>query len=112
MLPVLDQETMAMWKIHFRRIAEKIGKKYFFLCLLSENVTIDISNSLLLTNVFGLTFGILGKSKGGNVFVIDMKSKQIFGEIPSRPSHIQKFSENMKTILSYAVAQAIMENTE
>lgn len=101
-LPVLDDTTANIWKENFEVLNKNskslIWGQCFLLCLLVEDVSTEVSESLSADN-FGL-FGMFRlKGGGGNVLVGDMKNGEVYGNVPSLPYDVHKFSQNAKEII-------------
>jgi len=105
-LPMLDEKVVDIWKANFESISRKskspILGKCFLLCLLAEDVSTEVSNSLSADS-FGL-FGVVRmKAGGGNMLVADAMSKQVYGNIPTLPYDVHKFSKSAKAILAKGI---------
>ncbi len=106
-LPMLDQTTANVWKDNFEHIGKKskslLWGKCFLLCLLAEDVSTQVSESLPADN-FGL-FGVVRlKGGGGNVLVADVKNRKVYGKVPLLPYDAHKFSKSAKEIMLQALA--------
>lgn len=101
-LPVLDQPTANAWRDNFERMSKKsksvfVGK-CFVLCLVAEEVSTQVSESLAADG-FGL-FGVVRlKGGGGTVFVADGSTRQVYGKVPALPYDVHKFSKGARDIL-------------
>ncbi|MCP4728830.1 MAG: hypothetical protein GY872_02030 [Roseibacillus sp.] len=105
-LPLLDGTTVNMWKVNFESISNRskslILGRCFLLCLLAEDVSPQVSETLSADS-FGL-FGIFRlKGGGGNVLVGNVKNGGVYGEVPSLPYDLHKFSKSAKEIILQTV---------
>jgi hypothetical protein len=101
-LPVLDKTTANIWKENFEIFSKKskslIWGRCFLLCLLVEDVSTEVSESLSADS-FGL-FGMFRlKGGGGNVLVGNVKNGEVYGNVPSIPYDVHKFSKSAKEII-------------
>lgn len=101
-LPLLDETTVNAWRGNFERISNQskslIWGRCFLLCLLAEDVSTQVSQTLSADS-FGL-FGMFRlKGGGGNMLIGNAKNGGVYGNVPSLPYDMHKFSKSAKEII-------------
>lgn len=104
-LPVLDEATAAHWAGQFQSMSRKsqswIWGSCLLMCLLAEDVAPGVFEELPKGSLGRL---LRLKGGGGNLFVADMRSREVHGTVPFLPYDSHKFSKSLKQILVRTVA--------
>ena len=101
-IDVLDDEQIHHWSAILERISAKSKSwwwgRCFLLCVVADSVEVDPKYFTGAHDSFGL-FGVYRlQGGGGNVFVVDMASRTIYGSVPSLPYDVHKFSRDLRGV--------------
>ena len=97
-----DEKSVPETKEMFSTISTKskgwIWGKCFLLCVIARNVDPGVTKGIKRDS-----FGLLGilriKGGGGNIFLVDLENKKIYGKIPTLPYDVHKYSNDLKEVL-------------
>lgn len=98
----LDKQNVKEFENILSDISEEskswIWGRCFLFCIIA-----DIIDPRVVSNLERDSFGLFGvfrlKGGGGNIFLLDLESKKIYGEIPTIPYDVHKHSKDFKEIL-------------
>lgn len=98
----VDQYTIKECENIFSDISEEskswIWGRCFLFCIIADIIDPHVVPRLQRDS-FGL-FGIFRlKGGGGNIFLLDLKNKKIYGDVPTLPYDVHKHSKEFKEIL-------------
>jgi len=97
-----DEKSVPETKEMYSTISTKskgwIWGKCFLLCVIARNIDRGLTEGIKRDS-----FGLLGilriKGGGGNIFLVDLENKKIYGKIPTLPYDVHKCSNDLKEVL-------------
>ncbi len=98
----LDEKNVPEVKEMYSTISTKskswIWGKCFLLCVIAKSIGPSIIEGIKRDS-FGL-FGVFRiKGGGGNIFLVDLENKKVYGEVPTLPYDVHKYSNDLKEVL-------------
>jgi hypothetical protein len=110
-IPLLDERALGIWRTNFMSLSNQskslLVGRCFLLCLFADDISPQLSGMLS-----GDSFGFMGmfrmKGGGGNVLVGNIRNGGVYGEVPSLPMDLHKFSKEAKEIMLRLVGPARM----
>jgi hypothetical protein len=103
---VLDDEEARRCAASLLHISAKSKSLFrcFVLCLVAGKVEIDLESLTEAGDSFGL-FDVLGLLEGrGNVMVVDVSDRTIYGTVPRLPYAVRRFSRDVEEVFQEFLA--------
>ena len=98
----MDKQNIKEFENIFSDISEEskswIWGRCFLFCIIADIIDLRVVSNLKRDS-FSL-FGVFRlKGGGGNIFLLDMENKKMYGEVPILPYDVHKQSKDFKEIL-------------
>ncbi len=95
----LTKDNIVQYKNEFEDISKKTKSWIWGQCFLYCIIANEINASIVEDTIEGDSFGLWGvlrlKGGGGNLFLVDLNKRKIYGKVPPLPYDVHKYSKSL-----------------